>query len=330
MADLDHLIHPADLDAAAIDAAAQRIVDILFEPDSVAARAAHRYARWVRRDPPAIRVHRDDWNQIPVYTRSRDGYWYAKIPGTAWGNGRVARFATREACRAFCDQVYRELHGLGPHEHVPMRYEPPMRTWKLSPDELARLRAADSAPPGPPRIQHVPRLRSAADLAAEADFWNWLRQLEQRRAAHGTLDDVLEERRAPARPIYAGREPGGDDPDPFAYDDTAPREDMPDTRFWYLCPIARAGERVYVPWIWIRLPRTGALRYYARWAFLTEAAARRFAYDHGAAWVQPQRNKQLVEDDARQPFPLYVDPAVLAAARARLAALRARPAGQSA
>jgi len=63
---------------------------------------------------------------------------------------------------------------------------------------------------------------------------------------------------------------------------------------------------------WVRLADG---RVHARWAFLPAAAADQFCYNHGAWWVERRTSKGVQARDRVRPLPLYVDPAVLAAAR---------------
>lgn len=53
-------------------------------------------------------------------------------------------------------------------------------------------------------------------------------------------------------------------------------------------------------------------------AFLSERAARQWAYDHGFSWVDCQAHPAVTVADFADPTPLTLDPAVIAAARARL------------
>jgi hypothetical protein len=264
--------------------------------------------QWKR---PALSVDGQAWNQLPVFSFSpSSGLWFAKLPGTVWGTTRPAAFRTRSACLRWLQQEYRALWGLKPDTPVEVRYEPPLRRRRLTPAELQAYLAAREA--GWTPAQRFARITLPAQFrgltpAQRAAVSNALAALDQLR--RDSPDDALERRRHPAAPRadYAGtRAP--DDPDGWFRDDTT----------FFVTPLERPGERpLYAPWVLLADGRP-----YARWAFLTPAAATAFCYDHGAVWVEARRSRAIQDQDQRRPLPLYVDDATLAAARARLAAAR--------
>lgn len=273
---------------------------------------------------PALAVDHTAWNWLPVYSFSpKTRLWYGKIPGTTWGRLRPAAFYERRDCVAWLQKEYRALYGLSPEVVVVCRYEPPVRRWKLTPEQMAdafargtaRLTAEEritrryyEALPG--QLRALDRFQRQALETELAPLTNTLQALEQQRGKVSP-DTYLEARRQ-AR-----------DNEPEAYDgDKAPEEINGPWPEWdhelatmYVSLIERDRERVlYAPWVWLK--RGGETHAYAHYVFPTIQAAEAYCYDLGARWVVRQNNWAIQKQDHEHPLSLYIHPAWVSATQA--------------